>query len=126
MKLSIPPVLKPGTLDQSMQHQWPGNARELENIVERALIDHQINAMDESLTFDSLLTGLPKNPIDFHGPPSEDIRPLYEVISSHIKKALVHTHGKVGGKNGTASLLGVHPNTLRVRMKKLGIHFGRS
>jgi transcriptional regulator with GAF, ATPase, and Fis domain len=47
------------------------------------------------------------------------------VIGNHIKNALEKTRGKVEGKGGAAELLGVNPSTLRHRMRKLSIPFGR-
>jgi formate hydrogenlyase transcriptional activator len=46
---------------------------------------------------------------------------LDEVQRLHILAVLEHTGGRVEGPNGAAQLLGLHPNTLRSRLKKLGI-----
>ena len=50
---------------------------------------------------------------------------LDAVMAGHIRKALAMAEGKVEGKGGAAELLGVNPRTLRNRMKRLGIPFGR-
>ncbi|MBU2511501.1 hypothetical protein KJ966_09180 [bacterium] len=50
---------------------------------------------------------------------------LSMVIRSHIQKALKYCDGRVEGKHGAARLLTLNPSTLRTRMKKLGIPFGR-
>ena len=50
---------------------------------------------------------------------------LDNVVSNHIIKALKKTNGKVNGKSGAARLLSINPSTLRKRMRKLGIPFGR-
>lgn len=50
---------------------------------------------------------------------------LDEVISNHINRVLAITNGKVNGDDGAAALLGINSSTLRNRMKKLGIRFGR-
>ncbi len=50
---------------------------------------------------------------------------LDEAVKDHIQTVLKRTGGKVQGKNGAAALLGVNPSTLRNRMRKLGIPFGR-
>jgi hypothetical protein len=47
-------------------------------------------------------------------------------MADHIENALHHSGGRVEGKNGAAQLLGLHPSTLRGRMRKLGIHYGKS
>jgi transcriptional regulator with GAF, ATPase, and Fis domain len=51
---------------------------------------------------------------------------LDQAMFSHIQKALKYTQGKIHGPNGAAELLEIHPNTLRHRMKKLGISFKNS
>jgi len=53
-------------------------------------------------------------------------RPFGEVMAIHIQKALYKANGKVEGKNGAANMLRINPATLRGRMKKLKISFGRS
>ena len=47
-------------------------------------------------------------------------------MARHIKSVLVRCHGRVEGPRGAATLLHIHPSTLRKRMKKMGIPFGRS
>ncbi|MGD8386954.1 MAG: helix-turn-helix domain-containing protein [Desulfobacteraceae bacterium] len=47
------------------------------------------------------------------------------MVVRHIRKALAATGGRVEGTAGAARLLGLHPSTLRGRMKKLGIPYGR-
>ena len=54
------------------------------------------------------------------------IRPLDEVMANHIQMALDQANGRVEGQNGAASMLGINPGTLRGRMKKLKISYGRS
>jgi transcriptional regulator with GAF, ATPase, and Fis domain len=54
------------------------------------------------------------------------IVPLDEAVCQHIRQALSFTGGKISGKDGAAALLDIHPNTLRNRMQKLGIQFGRT
>ena len=50
---------------------------------------------------------------------------LDNLMRDHIEKVLSDCGGKVNGADGAAVMLGIHPNTLRNRMKKLGIVFGR-
>jgi transcriptional regulator with GAF, ATPase, and Fis domain len=50
---------------------------------------------------------------------------LDEMAVRHIRRALKMARGKINGPGGTAQILGLHPNTLRKRMNKLGIPFGR-
>jgi len=50
---------------------------------------------------------------------------LDEINARHIRRALKMAGGKINGPGGAAQILGLHPNTLRKRMSKLGIPFGR-
>lgn len=124
MKLNINPRLSPGSIDALMAYEWPGNVRELQNIVERALIRNN----DGFLNFEELLTTQrqdghqPIPPIDT----PEESQNLNEVTSGLIRKVLKQTNGKINGPGGAAELLGIHPNTLRKKMDKLGIAYGRA
>jgi transcriptional regulator with GAF, ATPase, and Fis domain len=130
LKIRLLPSLAPGTLEDLQKHDWPGNVRELENLVERALILNQMGPGNQSLAFEPLLAGttapIPtkRHTIDADGE-DEVIRPLDEIVAGHIKRALDRAHGRVEGKSGAARMLGLHPSTLRGRMKKLNIPYGR-
>ncbi len=117
LKLRRLPPLAPGALDVLMQYDWPGNVRELENMVERALI---LNP-DGPLTFEEKSQTAGQSPTDAE----ETGETLDAVTSRHIRRVLAMTHGKINGAGGAAEVLGVNPNTLRNRMKKLGIAYGR-
>jgi transcriptional regulator with GAF, ATPase, and Fis domain len=116
---NIPP-LAPGTIDRLMDYPWKGNVRELENMVERNLIQYSGGL----LKFDH-----------FVFPQAADIPPLAstgakilkldELDARHIQLVLEETRGRINGPEGAAELLGIHPNTLRARMNKLGIIYGR-
>ncbi len=118
------PVLASGAMERLTAYAWPGNVRELENIVERALIRYRSRDEKHTLRFDDL-PGEPLHPRvrgdDAPGP----ILPLDEAMRRHIVAALHATNGKIQGKNGAAAILGIHANTLRSRMRKLGVVFGR-
>jgi transcriptional regulator with GAF, ATPase, and Fis domain len=120
LKRPVPPTLAPGAIDRLMAYDWPGNVRELENVLERALI----LSKGEPLTFDHLLS--PAQPDVFTTLSARQNRsqPLDEVISSHIRRVLEETKGKIHGPGGAAEVLGVNPSTLRGKMKKLGIPYG--
>lgn len=120
MKLSRQPSLAAGSINRLIDYDWPGNVRELENVVERALILNR----GEMLTVDDSL--IPKK-TGFRARLSdvEESFNMDEVIAGHIRKALRTTNGKVHGPAGAACLLGVNPSTLRKRMSKLGIGYGR-
>ncbi|MBN2061914.1 MAG: sigma-54-dependent Fis family transcriptional regulator, partial [Deltaproteobacteria bacterium] len=121
----IPPLAH-GALENIMAYPWPGNIRELQNAVERALIlsgGGPITFGDIQQAAITPVTGLKpavKFPLG-----AEDSIALDEVVSRHILRVLEMTKGKVGGEKGAAKLLHVNPSTLRKKMKKLGIPFGR-
>jgi len=118
--VAIPPAIVPGALARLMNYSWPGNVRELENLVERELIQHQ----GGQLRFETVLSGDNNDKLKISADVDEgDISNLDEIISIHINKALKKTKGKIHGKGGAAELLGINPNTLRGRMRKLGIMY---
>jgi transcriptional regulator with GAF, ATPase, and Fis domain len=102
-------------LNALRDYEWPGNIRELENVVERAVI----LASDGTLRADEALDRRP-------GPPSLGAassldRSLQDVERDHITAVLERVDWRVSGAKGAAVRLDMHPNTLRSRMKKLGI-----
>jgi transcriptional regulator with GAF, ATPase, and Fis domain len=123
LKLKERPVLGHGAIDRLVAYDWPGNVRELENMIERALIQHRGGA----LSFETLLpvshSGA-RRPIQDSGR-NRDLPPLDEMTVQHIRQALEMAGGKINGTGGAAQILGLHPNTLRNRMNKLGIPYGR-
>ena len=122
LKLSEPPRLAAGAIDQLMEYPWPGNVRELENVIERALILNRIGP----LSFHYLI---PSHRGDGAGGGqalvSEKLA-LDDMISRHIHNVLGIAKGKVHGPGGAAALLGVNPSTLRNKMNKLNIPYGRT
>jgi transcriptional regulator with GAF, ATPase, and Fis domain len=52
--------------------------------------------------------------------------PLNDAVAKYVLRVLKRTNGKISGPNGAAEILGMHPNTLRNRMKKLGIPYKRA
>jgi transcriptional regulator with GAF, ATPase, and Fis domain len=121
LKMNETPRLAPGAIDDLMAYDWPGNVRELENLVERAMILHR----GEALKFDDLGTTL-RTRTEMATPPADDKTfDLDTVVSRHIRRVLDMTKGKIHGPGGAGELLAVNPNTLRYKMKKLGIPFGR-
>jgi len=121
LKLNIIPEVASGAIDRLMNYHWPGNVRELENVVERELILNK----GEPLSFKVLIHS-DKNDVrpTIAGLPDELLN-LDTVEASHIRRILKMTNGIVHGAGGAAALLGINPSTLRSRMKKLGIPYGR-
>jgi transcriptional regulator with GAF, ATPase, and Fis domain len=124
LKLTGRPVLAPGASDRLMAHEWPGNVRELENLIERCLIQHRGAG---ALSFETLLPILhPKDrDVAQDSGRNRDLVPLDEITARHIRQALKVAGGKINGPGGAAQILGLHPNTLRARMNRLGIPYGR-
>nr|WP_321467570.1 sigma 54-interacting transcriptional regulator [uncultured Desulfobulbus sp.] len=114
------PTIIPGALERMRRYHWPGNVRELENLVERELILNRNGSLSfTSLPFEQCAKtteGIDASPALFR---------LDEVMTAHIHKVLYHCKGKINGAGGAAEILGLHPNTLRARMNKLGIHYKR-
>jgi transcriptional regulator with GAF, ATPase, and Fis domain len=121
-ELNMPaiPELSTGAVDSLMEYHWPGNVRELENIVERSII---LNP-EGPLSFDEFIhpdQNVSSVITDKRSHPQK----LDDVIFSHIETVLARTNGRVHGPSGAADLLGMNPSTLRNRMNKLGIKYGR-
>ena len=122
MGLQSIPQLTPGAMDQLMTYHWPGNVREVGNAVERALILSGSNI----LRFDDILGPKHQLLLGSEDHSIEGPLQLNEVEANHIAKVLKITGGRIEGKKGAAMLLGVHPGTLRHRMKKLRVPFGKA
>ena len=104
------------SLQRMMRYAWPGNVRELQNVLERAAILARgpVLEVDPGLTHVSPVVDAP--------PPDALVNEtLDDVQRRHILGVLKATNGVVEGARGAATILGLHPNTLRSRMKKLGI-----
>jgi transcriptional regulator with GAF, ATPase, and Fis domain len=109
------------SLSPLFSYDWPGNVRELENVVERALILSRGNP----LTFQSVIRGEETETLTESVSKPQENLDLNLVISRHIREVLKLTKGKINGPDGAAEKLGIHPATLRSRMTKLGIPFGK-
>jgi transcriptional regulator with GAF, ATPase, and Fis domain len=124
------PSISPHALNRLLAYTWPGNVRELENAVERELI---LSRGSSPLRFAGFDTP-PSPPTTTTSPvPSgletrvqDDDLTLDTLNRKHIRRVLALTRGRVEGAKGAAQRLDVHPSTLRNRMRKLGIPFGRS
>ena len=96
------------SLQELIDYSWPGNVRELENVIERAIITSE----NDELNFETFTTV--KNI-------ANEFLPLEELEKNHITKVLKKTSWKISGSGGAASYLNINPETLRSRMRKLGI-----
>jgi len=106
------------TLDLLQAYDWPGNIRELQNVVERSVIlnSGEVFAVDQSW--------LSKQPVQRQPrvaspSPSQKSEPRSE--REIIEAALAECRGRISGRSGAAAKLGVPPSTLEHRIKALGI-----
>lgn len=99
-------------MDKLEQYQWPGNIRELRNVIERAVIVSPANQLQ--LQQGTLAEEQPEAQV-------MDNKSLVEVEKEHIIKVLQQHNWRVSGNKGAALSLDINPATLRSRMKKLGI-----
>jgi transcriptional regulator with GAF, ATPase, and Fis domain len=121
LKIYPPPAVSIEEVERLKAYEWPGNIRELENLVERELIRMRGKGRSGLLTFEHLKV-LEKSNASSPDPEREgDVLTLNEAMSMQIRQALQRCNGKVSGPGGAAQLLGINPNTLRSRMRKLGI-----
>jgi PAS domain S-box-containing protein len=99
-------------MDELIAYDWPGNIRELEHVIERAMIISD----GDRFQLAEQLAAMPS------GSESEKLKPLASIEREHILNALEKTNWVIHGPKGAAGILALHPNTLRSRMQKLAIH----
>jgi len=99
------------TMNKLRMYAWPGNVRELEHVIERAVI----TSTEPVLRLADQLENRPAESKEEH------IIELADIERDHILKALRKSRWKIDGEGGAALLLGLHPSTLRFRLKKLNI-----
>ena len=99
-------------LDRLQRYSWPGNIRELQNVVERACV----LAHGPVITIPASIAEAPAGEIAAKG-----IATLEDAERAHIRRALDASRGTIHGSRGAAVLLGINPSTLRSRMEKLGL-----
>jgi formate hydrogenlyase transcriptional activator len=122
------------SMENLVNYHWPGNIRELQNVIERAVV----LSAEPTLRLDRDLMPVAASTKGVETPKTDDperrqvdlkspklLLSLDEVDRNHILAALQHTGGVVDGPKGAARILNLHPNTLRHRMDKLGIRGSR-
>jgi transcriptional regulator with GAF, ATPase, and Fis domain len=104
------------TMERLIAYPWPGNVRELDHVLERAMLLSSgpiLEIHPEMLA--------PPGVIIPAGRSAAEIIDLATLERNHIRTALEKTRWVIDGPHGAARLLGLHPNTLRSRLKKLGL-----
>ena len=112
-------------MQRLIAYAWPGNVRELENVIERAVIlSPGPDLVLEPGVLPTVSTSTPVNaaPESDTSDSGGDSLTLVQAERNHIVSVLKQTQWRIDGLQGAARILNVHPNTLRSRMKKLGIH----
>jgi transcriptional regulator with GAF, ATPase, and Fis domain len=104
------PGIPESEMEKLMTYSWPGNIRELSNMIERAVI-----LGEPRIRFPELAGKMSIEAAD------DEILELRDIEKIQILKALKKTNGKIGGEDGASALLGLKRTTLIHRMKKLGI-----
>ncbi len=117
LNLPASPGLAPGTLDRLIAYDWPGNVRELQNVIERGLIISNGRPIEIPATY----FPLPEKVSEQEG---RMLATLDSVIKSQMIFTLEKTRGRIEGPGGAAELLGLHPSTLRGKLRKFKIPFG--
>jgi len=124
MKIQAHPTISSIQMKKLMNHDWPGNVRELENLVERALIRDLTGPSNEGIIFDDV-SRPPQQSQPLNPNLEQEVSTLDEVMRNHIEDVLLLCNNKIDGQNGAAGHLGVNPSTLRHRMRRLDIAFGK-
>jgi DNA-binding NtrC family response regulator len=102
-------------LKKLLAYEWPGNIRELENLIERSVLLAGGNIIIDIILPEN------KNKAFSSGAEKEPIKTIEENERDHIIAALKNCNGKISGEGGAAELLNIHVSTLNSKIKKLGI-----
>ncbi|MFA6083485.1 sigma 54-interacting transcriptional regulator [Mucilaginibacter sp.] len=105
--------LSPEVMQELVEHPWPGNIRELQNLIERQVL------MTDSPIITSI--DLPEDELVVKQPEKRTEKSIEADERSRIEAALKKANGKISGTGGAASLLNLTPAILSSKMKKLGI-----
>ncbi|WP_347454952.1 sigma 54-interacting transcriptional regulator [Acinetobacter thermotolerans] len=116
-------------IQELQRYNWPGNIRELQNVLERAMI----TARHGAVSFQYLLeqdgqpiahpAKQPNIPLQQNIPEILTIEDMKQLEIDNLKRAVEHCDGKIFGENGAAKLLGINPTTLISKLKKLKIEY---
>lgn len=127
-----PPKLAKSAVTKLYEHPWPGNIRELRNVVNRILLHSLDSSVTETFVADTLhmwdessREGKNLLPVK-EKPETSSFGTLAENEKAHILEALRQSGWRISGHNGAAELLGLPRSTLQGKMRKLGITRNKS
>jgi formate hydrogenlyase transcriptional activator len=119
------------TMEILSRYDWPGNIRELQNVIERAVVlsrgsvlklGSDLLPVTTEASRDEQIPDLRTNGRKQEEFAANHLSTLEDVEKRHMLQVLDHTEWVIEGQNGAARILDLHPNTLRSRMKKLGLN----
>jgi transcriptional regulator with GAF, ATPase, and Fis domain len=118
-----PPRMTKQQVSVLKQQNWPGNIRELKNVIERAVISSTGDRLRLDLAVPNASTEdqLPAEPSSTSSSEFVTVAEFKVLEKANITAALRHSNWKVWGPEGAAALLGIKPSTLAYQMKTLGI-----
>jgi formate hydrogenlyase transcriptional activator len=112
--------IAPEAMWRLLAYSWPGNVRELQNVIERAVVFARRDVLDvDALPDLSASQAVP--PVNATPPDGSPGRTIAEVERWYVEQVLTETHWVIEGERGAARRLGLHPNTLRSRLKRWGV-----
>jgi transcriptional regulator with GAF, ATPase, and Fis domain len=120
-------VIEESSVQALKRHSWQGNIRELENIIERAVILANTSTLRVPSLFPTEASIGAASELDIPSASQAQVRPLQshdDAERAHILAVLRETNWRVSGEHGAAQILKMKPTTLEYRMKKLGIQRG--
>jgi len=126
-KLNRPkPHLTQSDIDALTVHDWPGNIRELQNVIERAVITSRLDQIDSPVSAGQSFTSVSVGEVRSTKPISSEHEILTEneirsLEKENIIRVLRLCNGKIYGRRGAGEKLGIKPTTLISRMKKMNI-----
>jgi transcriptional regulator with GAF, ATPase, and Fis domain len=116
--------IKPSAMEELMQYNWPGNIREMENILEQSFV---LNDGKSELQWgrplsNTIFTGNQTATAETHPKTLSEVKNLQQSTErDYILNILKQTNGRIRGTGGAAEILNLKPTTLESRMEKLGI-----
>lgn len=120
----IPPDFDDRQINSLKEYQWLGNIRELQHVIERAIIlskDNRLNFDLDSEKFSAATQNVKALETTDAEEQIFSYQQLKEIEKNNIRRALEKTNWRISGTGGAADLLGIKPTTLTAKMKVLSV-----